>query len=200
MASASASASLFSGLINEPGWMCWYGNVLTLFQDNVTSYNLRTNSDGSVVICGFVNNGRPQSVHLCTGFLHVYIAVLIKLKHMCHILTIGRMQSWIAGRNAYHVVHRAIHIYFFLQVVHHKATWVIETGRLKMQEVKMMDHKITRHENAKHKIAGHENRRHECTCSARMLVLNALILCSMFYWVCTYGPNVSLLLSLRLPG
>jgi len=61
----------------------------------------------------------------------------------------------------------------------HKNNWVKETvlglfgwtGRLKVRDVKMTDHRNRRDENARHenvehenagqKIAGHENRRHE---------------------------------------
>ena len=68
-------------------------------------------------------------------------------------------------------------------------------GPSKSQGVKMQDmktqlnagHKIAGHENAGRENAGHEDRRHETVllCIYWVLALNALIWCSIVYWVCT---------------
>jgi len=93
-----------------------------------------------------------------------------------------------------------------------------DCGRLKMQNVKMTDHRNCkgwktendRHENAAHEIAEHENaglknavhenRWHETIIyllwSYRVLVRNVVIWCSTLCWFC----NVFLVYSLRLPG
>ena len=75
---------------------------------------------------------------------------------------------------------------------------------MKTQDMKMQDKKMLNIEMQDVKMQHTKNRRHETTVYLIgiywVLVLNALIWCGIFYWVCTQETNVFVLLSLCLPG